>query len=79
MPLYKAGKQAMDDLNDLGGNYISGMNFISMTPDGKHCGFSSRANTTYSYITEAMTEPEQAARFEVSISQRWLKQHSQPG
>ena len=69
-----AGRQAMQDLNDLGGNYISGMNLITLTPDGQHCGFSNRPNTHYSYITGLMAEPQQAQRVEVPITQRWKKQ-----
>ena len=74
--LEQAGKQAMQDLNDLGGKYLSGMNFLVMSPDGQHCGFSSRANTHYSYITESMNAPENAERIMVPITQRWRKSHN---
>jgi isoaspartyl peptidase/L-asparaginase-like protein (Ntn-hydrolase superfamily) len=69
----EAGQQAMDDLNNLGGNYLSGMNIIILTPDGLHGGFSSRENTHYSYITYSMSEPKQAQRIIVPINQRWQK------
>ena len=49
LSMEEAGQQAMQDLNDLGGRFISGMNFIIMSPNGQHCGFSNHAETSYNY------------------------------
>ena len=73
LSLHKAGEQAMLDLNDLGGRYLSGMNFILMTPDGQHAGFSSREDSNYGYMTGSMTKPAAARRTTVALKQRWDK------
>ena len=71
VPLVEAGQRAMSDLNDLGGRYLSGMNFIALDCDGNHVGFSSREDATYLYFTGAMDAPEEVSRECVSINQRW--------
>ncbi|TFG70531.1 MAG: asparaginase, partial [Anaerolineales bacterium] len=73
LSLSEAGRRAMQDLNDLGGRFLSGMNFIAMSPDGQHCGFSNRDETFYSYITESMTTPSAAQRTVVTLKKRWQK------
>jgi beta-aspartyl-peptidase (threonine type) len=73
MSLEEAGKSAMRDLNDLGGDYISGMNLIAMTPEGHHCGYSSREDTYYSYLSESMKMPAEVKRHFIPIKQRWQK------
>ena len=69
----EAGQRAMADLNDLGGRYLSGMNFIAMDRDGHHAGFSSRDDATYLYFTETMAAPEEAPRLCVPLNERWGK------
>ncbi len=73
LSLVEAGQRAMQDLNDLGGRFLSGMNFIAMNPDGQHCGFSNRTETFYSYITESMATPSTAQRTVVALKKRWQK------
>ena len=38
LSLAEAGRRAMADLNDLGGPYLSVMNFIALDPNGQHLG-----------------------------------------
>jgi beta-aspartyl-peptidase (threonine type) len=70
-PLLEAGRQAMADLNDLGGDYISNMSLIAMDRDGRHAGFSSLADQTYIYMTDDMGAPEEAPRVQVPIQTHW--------
>ena len=39
MSLREAGRRAMSDLRDLGGDYIGGMNLIALDPQGQSCRF----------------------------------------
>lgn len=71
MSLTQAGQEAMKDLNDLGGRYISGMNFITMDREGHHAGFSSAENKSYIYLTDEMDDPEKALYTHIKIRQRW--------
>jgi beta-aspartyl-peptidase (threonine type) len=71
VPLVEAGQRAMRDLNDLGGRYLSGMNFIALDRDGHHVGFSSREDATYLYFTETMASPEEVTRRCVPLHERW--------
>jgi beta-aspartyl-peptidase (threonine type) len=70
-PLQEAGRQAMADLNDLGGDYISDMNLIAMDNDGRHTGFSSAPDRTYIYMTDDMVGPGQMQRVQVPLQKRW--------
>jgi len=67
----EAGQRAMADLNDLGGRYLSGMNFIAVDREGNHAGFSSRTDATYLYFTDAMDAPAEAPRLYVPLAERW--------
>ncbi len=70
-PLAEAGRQAMADLNDLGGDYISDMNLVAIDRHGQHAGFSSVADKTYIYMTDGMSAPEEVRRTHVPIQKRW--------
>jgi beta-aspartyl-peptidase (threonine type) len=69
--LADAGRQAMEDLNALGGPYLSRMNLIALGRDGSHAGFSSAEDEMYVYITDAMDEPQELPRTCIRIPQRW--------
>ncbi len=69
----EAGQRAMADLNDLGGRYLSGMNFIAVDREGNYAGFSSRTDATYLYFTDAMDAPAEAPRLCVPLNERWHK------
>ncbi len=74
--LLEAGTRAMADLNDLGGRYLAGMNFVAMDRDGNHAGFSSYENATYAHMDASMDAPELLPRTYVAIKQRWERQSS---
>lgn len=84
MSIDKAGEQAMIDLRDLGGPYISRMNLIAMDKDGNHCGYTSMAGKsyknysmkpgTYIFQTGEMSTFEEAERSYVEIPTRWPKE-----
>ena len=81
MSVAEASKQAMADLRDLGGPYISRMNLISLDKDGNHFGCTSMAGKYYknyslkpgAYIFQRadMDDYEEAERFFVEIPTRW--------
>jgi isoaspartyl peptidase/L-asparaginase-like protein (Ntn-hydrolase superfamily) len=66
-----AGRQAMEDLNDLGGRYLARMNLIAMDRNGRFAGFSSAEGKTFLYITSEMGEPVEQERSLVHIKTRW--------
>jgi L-asparaginase / beta-aspartyl-peptidase len=66
-----AGVQAMQDLRDLGGRYISEMNIIAMDRDGNPAGFSSAQGKTCIYMTGASPEIQIAPRTFVEVPMRW--------
>ncbi|MEN8171900.1 MAG: N(4)-(beta-N-acetylglucosaminyl)-L-asparaginase [Chloroflexota bacterium] len=69
--LKEAGKQAMEDLNDLGGQFLSAMRIITLDKDGNHAAFSSLPDTFYTYQRDDMPTPEKAARTYVPIRSQW--------
>jgi beta-aspartyl-peptidase (threonine type) len=71
LSLEAAGRQAMEDLNDLGGRYLSVMNLIAMDANGNHVGFTSMRGRTYIYQTRDMPEPVEVERVYVPLKSRW--------
>ena len=71
LALEEACRQTMLDLNDLGGPYLSVMNFIALDANGNHAGFSNVERRTYVYMTPDMAEPEQVPRTVVPTEMRW--------
>lgn len=71
MSLAEAGRQAMEDLNDLGGHYLSRMSFIALDQDGHHAGFSNAEERSYIYVTDGMDEPEEVQRTYVRTKEHW--------
>ena len=71
MSLSQAGACAMQDLRDLGGDFISVMNIVCLGKDGEHKGFSSEQGKTYAFIESGMSEAEELPREYVSIPPRW--------
>ena len=67
----KAGKRAMDDLNDLGGRFLSMMRIIAIDKNGNHAGFSSGEGHTYIFQTGDMSTANEVARTYVPIQSRW--------
>jgi beta-aspartyl-peptidase (threonine type) len=71
LSVVEAGQRAMADLNDLGGRYLSGMNFIAVDREGNHAGFSSREDARYVYFTDTMDTPAEAPRLYIPLNERW--------
>ena len=71
LSLAEAGRRAMEDLNDLGGRYLSRMNFIILDKNGRHAGFSNAKSRTYIYLRDDMTEPDEVLRTYVPTRERW--------
>ncbi|MCB8942621.1 MAG: N(4)-(beta-N-acetylglucosaminyl)-L-asparaginase [Ardenticatenaceae bacterium] len=69
----EAGKRAMEDLNDLGGRYLSTMNLIAMDKDGNPAGYTNIAGRTYIYQTADMAEYTELERTVVPIQTRWQR------
>ncbi|MCK5923410.1 MAG: isoaspartyl peptidase/L-asparaginase, partial [Methylococcales bacterium] len=66
-----AATQAMRDLNDLGGRFISRMNLIALDKEGNHIGCTSVKGYTYIYQTTDMAEHVEVERTYVEIVERW--------
>jgi len=71
LSLDEACRQAMVDLDDLGGHYLSRMSFIALDREGHHAAFSNAEDATYVYMTGDMDAPHKTPRTHVSIKQRW--------
>ncbi|MCP4371274.1 MAG: asparaginase, partial [Deltaproteobacteria bacterium] len=72
----EAGRQAMEDLNDLGGPYLSVMNFVLLDTEGRHAGFSNVEGRSYTYMSAEMDEPETIPRMVVPTKMRWGEKDS---
>ena len=71
LSLEEAAQRAMEDLRDLAGDYIGGMNLIALDKDGEHIGLSSRAGGSYLYQTGDMDSYQECEREIVTIPMRW--------
>jgi beta-aspartyl-peptidase (threonine type) len=71
LTLAQAGRQAMADLNDLGGRYRSQMHLLAVDPEGRHAGFSSEQGKLYLFMTDEMQEPEEATRLHIPVQKAW--------
>jgi len=67
----EAGVRAMQDLDHLGGRYLSGMNIVALDRSGTPGGFSSIKDRTFIYQTDEMSAHEETIRTFVDITQRW--------
>ncbi|HHE70870.1 MAG TPA: asparaginase [Chloroflexi bacterium] len=74
----EAGERAMQDLNDLGGRYLSGMNLIAVDAQGNHVAFSNRPDATYLYFDPDMEAPALLPRTQVPLKQRWVLHRDLP-
>lgn len=71
LSLDEACQTAMIDLNDLGGPYLSMMNFIAIDKEGNPAGYSTAEGRTYVYQTADMTTHEEVERTQIAIRQTW--------
>jgi beta-aspartyl-peptidase (threonine type) len=70
-PLAEAGRQAVHDLDDLGGRYRSRMNIVVLNRAGQHAGFSTDPGGNYLFMGDAMDEPVTVPRAHIPIAKRW--------
>jgi beta-aspartyl-peptidase (threonine type) len=71
--LEEAGRQAMQDFNDLGGNYLDEVSFVAIDAEGHHVGFSTMPEQSYLYMRETMDGPEEKLRSYVPVKKCWGK------
>jgi len=71
MSLEEAGRQAMQDLNDLSGPYLSGMNIVALDKDGNPGGFSTNEEASYIWMTDQMDQPIEAPRVYIPVKNMW--------
>ena len=71
MSITEASQQAMEDLRDLGGDYIGGMNLIALDKHGEHVGMTSMEGRTYIYQSGDMDAYNEVPRTTVEIKGRW--------
>lgn len=71
MSIEEAGKRAMLDLNDLGGPYLSVMNFVALDKDGNPGGFTTTEGRTFIYQTGDMASHVELERTVVKVRQTW--------
>jgi beta-aspartyl-peptidase (threonine type) len=62
MPVEEAGRTAMADLDELGGNYLDRMSLIAMSAEGQPVAFSNLEDATYIYMTDEMHDPVKQPR-----------------
>ena len=71
MPLLQAGREAMKDLDDLGGRYLGGMNFLALDHKGRHAGFTNGDGDAYLAMTAEMKQPERIERIRIPTRTCW--------
>jgi L-asparaginase / beta-aspartyl-peptidase len=71
LSLVEAGRRAMQDLNDLGGRYLAGMNFIAVDAVGHHTAFSSYKDATYLVFWDEWEMPKTLPRTYIPLTERW--------
>jgi len=71
MPLRQAGREAMKDLDDLGGRYLGGMNFLALDHEGRHAGFTNGDGDAYLAMTAEMKQPERIERIRIPTRTCW--------
>ena len=71
LSLEEAGREAMKDLDELGGKYVSRMNIIAMDKEGNPAAFSNIKEATYLYMTDEMEEPLEKPRLFVETHAVW--------
>lgn len=71
LSLEAAGRQAMEDLNRLGGRFLSRVNLIALNPDGEHIGFSNSQDRHYIALLAGMQEIMELPCNHVPTQQRW--------
>ncbi len=73
LTLEQAGRQAMQDLNDLGGDYLSEMNIVAMDKDGTVSGFTNTLGNTFIIMKDNAPNIIEIERLYVGTRQCWGK------
>ena len=73
MSAHDAAKRAMEDLRDLGGDYIGVMNLVATDKDGNHVGMTSMDGRKYIYQHADMDNHEELLRTVIDIPGRWAR------
>lgn len=71
IPPLQAGSEAMKDLDDLGGRYLGGMNFLVLDREGRHAGFTNSDGDSYLAMTPEMEQPKRFERIRIPTKTRW--------
>ena len=69
----EAGQMAMQDLDELGGKYLSRMSIIALDATGKPAAFSNFEEANFIYMTDEMEEPVEKPRTYVKTHMTWEK------
>ena len=68
----EAGQRVMEDLDTLGGPYLSGMNVLILDAQGRHAGVTNHPEgRDYLVLTGTMKEPSKYPRIIIPTRQRW--------
>lgn len=73
MSVEEAGQQAMRDLDELGGNYLSDMNIIALDAQGTPAGFTNESEGKFVYMRAEMDAPQEVDRTFVATHRRWAE------
>jgi beta-aspartyl-peptidase (threonine type) len=69
----EAGRMAMQDLDELGGKYLSRMNIIALDKNGNPAAFANSEDAKFIYMTDEMDEPVEKSRTYVKTHMTWEK------
>ena len=69
--LEQACNRAMEDLDELGGEFLSAMSFIAIDARGRHAGYTNVEGRTYIYQTDGMDSPSEVVRAFVPTRRMW--------
>lgn len=68
----EAGRRVMEDLDTLGGPYLSGMNVLILDAQGRHAGMTSHTEgRNYLVLSDTMAAPERLQRTYIPTRQHW--------
>lgn len=71
--LEEAGRRAMQDLNDLGGDFLDEMNIVAMDRNGAVAGFTNTSEKSYIYMKEGSEDVFETERIFVETHHCWRK------
>ncbi len=69
--LQEACLETMQDLDDLGGRFLSRMSYIAIDNTGRHAGYSNGKEATYIVMTDDMETEVSLPRTYIATTERW--------